>query len=95
MIGTKRDMSDYQWRSFRNSIPIIYTFAFIFLSVSFLIKKYSTIKMLKYFYLAISLGYCIYLHSIKIIFFLSVIIFNFYLTKLYSLLGGKLFTLMT
>jgi len=86
------DFTDIQWRNFRNSIPIIFTFAFSFLFLSNLVKKF-TPQNLRYFYFLIGLGYAFYLHNIKVIFLLFILLTNFILTKILN--GGRLLTIST
>lgn len=93
-FGWKRDFTDHQWRNFRSSLPLIYCFAFIFLTISYFVKIFSK-KNLKVYYLIIGSGYAIYLHGVKIIFLLFIILCEFSLTKIYNLIGPKVFTMLT
>ncbi len=51
--------------------------------------------MIKYYYLIIGLGYAVYLHQVKLIFLLGILVINFYITRLYSLLGNIPYTILT
>ncbi len=90
----KQDFTDIQWRNFRQNLPIIFIFALIFLILSGIFKRYFR-SYLKSYYLIIGLGYGFYLHGVKISILIIILLINFYFTKLYNLVGKKIFTILT
>ena len=94
-LGGYRDFSDFQWRYYRENLPVLLIFATIFVSINKIIKMYSSLEILKLSYLIFGLGYAFFLHRIKIIYLLIVLIFSYALCLNYSLLGKKTFVALT
>ena len=69
-LGKYRDLSDFQWKYFRKNLELILYFAFIFISLSQIIKRKLNLFCSKIFYLFVGVGYGYYLHGNKIVFFL-------------------------
>ena len=94
-LGGYRDFSDYQWRYYRENLPLLLVFAIIFVSISKIIKMFSSLETLKCFYLIFGLGYGFFLHRIKMIYLIIVLLFSYILCLNYSSLGKKTFIGLT
>ena len=94
-LGGYRDLSDFQWRYYRGNLGLIIIFASIFVFISKTIKKYFDKTILKYFYFIFGFGYAFFLHRIKIIYLILVLLGSYLLCCNYSLLGKKYFIALT
>ena len=94
-LGGYRDLSDFQWRYYRENLCLILIFAFIFVLIAKLIKSYSSKNALKYFYLLFGLGYAFFLHRLKMIYLIIVLLISYSLCKNYSYFGKKYFIALT
>ena len=94
-LGGYRDLSDFQWRYYRGNLGLIIIFASIFVFISKTIKKYFDKTILKYFYFILGFGYAFFLHRIKIIYLILVLLGSYLLCCNYSLLGKKYFIALT
>ena len=94
-LGGYRDLSDFQWKYYRENLKIIIIFAIIFIFISKLIKVYFSLKILKYFYLLFGLAYGFFLHRIKIIYLIAVLFISYTLCNNYSILGKRNFIALT
>ena len=94
-LSGHRDLSDFQWRYYRENLPLIILFATIFVSLSQLIKRHYKFEILKYYYLIFGLGYAFFLHRIKIIYLIIILFSSYLLCCNYSFLGKRYFILLT
>ena len=94
-LGGYRDLSDFQWRYYRGNLHLIVIFACIFVFISKIIKKYLDTDYLKFFYLLFGFGYAFFLHRIKIIYLILVLIASYSLCLNYSIFGRKTFIALT
>ena len=94
-LGGYRDLSDFQWRYYRGNLGLIIVFASLFVLICKVIKKYFDKEVLKIFYLLFGLGYAFFLHRIRIIYLILVLLFSYFLCCSYSILGKKFFIALT
>ena len=94
-LGGYRDFSDFQWRYYRGNLHLIIIFASIFIFISKIIKKYLDTDYLKYFYLLFGFGFAFFLHRIKIIYLILVLLASYSLCINYSIFGRKWFLALT
>ena len=94
-LGGYRDLSDFQWRYYRENLKLIVIFAIIFVSISKFIKANFSLNILKYFYLSFGLGYGFFLHRLKIIYLIIVLWISYLLCNNYSVLGRRRFIALT
>ena len=88
-----KDYSDNQWTHYRHSLPLIMLFFGAFVLFSYLIKTYSrNITHLKLYYFALGIGFAVYLHRIKIIFLIAILLLNYLITV--KINNGRLLTLL-
>lgn len=59
-LGGYRDLSDFQWKYYRENIGLVLVFASLFVLIGKLIKSYSSKNVLKYFYLVFGLSYAFF-----------------------------------
>ena len=94
-LGGYRDFSDFQWRYYRGNLHLIIIFASIFIFISKMIKKYLDTDYLKYFYLLFGFSFAFFLHRIKIIYLILVLLASYSLCINYSIFGRKWFIALT
>ena len=94
-LGGYRDLSDFQWRYYRQNLSLLLIFATLFVSVNKLIKFSGSLTVLKYSYLIFGLGYAFFLHRIKMVYLIIVLYISFSLTRNYNLFGKKVFISLT
>ena len=94
-LGGYRDLSDFQWRYYRQNLSTLIIFLSIFILSNKLIKTFGSLNVLKISYLIFGLGYGFFLHRIKIIYLLIILFISFSFTRNYNLLGKKMFIALT
>ena len=94
-LGKYRDLSDFQWKYFRKNLELILYFAFIFISLSQIIKRKLNFNCSKIFYLFIGVGYGYYLHGNKIVFLFVTLISTYLLCLILPIIGSKIFVFLT
>ena len=94
-LGGYRDFSDFQWKYYRENLGMLIVFGSIFVSIGKIIKTYFSLEILKYFYLLFGVGYAFFLHRIKMIYLIMVLIFSYLLCLNYSKLGKRVFISIT
>ena len=76
-LGGYRDLSDFQWKYYRENIGLILVFASLFVLIGKAIKSYSSKGALKYFYLVFGLSYAFFLHRLKMIYLIIVLLISY------------------
>ena len=94
-LGGYRDLSDFQWKYYRENLSLILLSALIFVLIGKFIKAYSSKKVLKLFYLLFGLGYAFFLHRLKMIYLIIVLLTSYSLCISYSFFGKKIFIAST
>ena len=96
-LGGYRDLSDFQWKYYRENLGLILVFASLFVFIGKAIKSYSSknVLILKYFYLVFGLGYAFFLHRLKMIYLILVLFISYSLCKNYSIFGKNYFIALT
>ena len=94
-LGGYRDLSDYQWKYYRTNLGLIVLCAIIFVLISKMIKNYFSVSCLKIYYLIFGLGYALYLHRIKMIYLILVLVISYSLCCNYSYFGRNVFIAIT
>ena len=95
LLGGYRDLSDFQWRYYRENLGLIILFATIFVLISKIIKNFFSLEILKCFYLIFGFGYAFFLHRLKIIYLIIVLLVSYLLCNNYSILGKRNFIALT
>lgn len=86
MFNRLNDLSDSQWRNFRENLPILsfvlgfFTFGAITLRSKFCLKG----REMSIVWFSISLGYILYLHGACVVFILSIASVNYFLAKIFA-----------
>ena len=94
-LGGYRDLSDFQWKYYRENIGLVLVFASLFVLIGKLIKSYSSKNVLKYFYLVFGLSYAFFLHRLKMIYLILVLFISYSLCVNYSIFGKNYFIALT
>ena len=94
-LGGYRDLSDFQWKYYRENIGLVLVFASLFVLIGKLIKSYSSKNVLKYFYLVFGLSYAFFLHRLKMIYLILVLLISYTLCVNYSIFGKNYFIALT
>ena len=94
-LGGYRDLSDFQWKYYRENIGLILVFASLFVLIGKAIKSYSSKSTLKYFYLVFGLSYAFFLHRLKMIYLIIVLLISYSLCVNYSTFGKNYFIALT
>lgn len=72
-FGFRYDNTDYQWRKFRENLPIIVCFNLAFVAFGSYVKSFKRIRLLQLYYSAVGLVFVFVLHGQKLIYLLLII----------------------
>lgn len=86
IFARPNDVSDGQWRNFRENLPILTIVFGIFTLVANLLRRSFSLraKGMSFSWIVISLAYLFYLHGTCILFILAIASVNFFLVKIFA-----------
>jgi D-alanyl-lipoteichoic acid acyltransferase DltB (MBOAT superfamily) len=94
-LGGHRDLSDFQYRNYRNFFFYIVIGAIVSVAIGKILKTFWREKVLKTYYLIFCLGFGFYLHRFKLLYLIIVLLIAYLFKYFYKIVGRNIFILST